>query len=194
MPCRAYEFESASWRWFTNSVHELMGARDPLYARMAANSRRVEAVTESVVPLDDEGPELRLCPITVRSEGDLSVAGIIDGDLTDVHVALDAAADEMVEQTMRGCFSAISSVCDRVGNTIDASGQDMVDALIDGIERTEVDFDDDGHPTATLVIHPDTYAKLLARGTTPEQSSRLQAVYAKKLEEHRASRRVRRLD
>jgi len=193
LPCRAVEFEAASCRWFDDSVHDLMRARDGLYAELAATTRRVEQVPESVVPFDDGGPEMVLAPIAVRAEGEFSVRRMLDGDFSDIYVVLDSTADTMLTQTMTGAFAILDQVTERTGNSVDANGRDMVDTMIEGLEKVDVKFDDEGKPTSMWVMHPDTAEKLRAQGMTQEQADRLDAMMVKKREAWRASRRSRRL-
>jgi len=66
-------------------------------------------------------------------------------------------ADEWGGQLVRGMLGHISDVSDEHGQTVDASGRDFGDVLIESMERLEITFDESDNPVMpTLVMHPDT--------------------------------------
>jgi len=82
----------------------------------------------------------------------------------------------------------ISEVCDASGQTIDAEGRDFVDVMIETLETIDISFDENGEHNLTIVMHPDTLAKLQDKQPTPEQEARIQQILERRREEWNASR------
>ncbi len=115
------------------------------------------------------------------------------GNFEGLQVKLVEAADGYAEQLSKMLYGHLDKVTTATGNTFDAGGRpltfEMVYEMLDKIEWT-LD-DDDELSTPSLVMHPDTAAKLPT--VTPEQLKMVEELKARKLEELLAKRRRRRL-
>jgi len=128
--------------------------------------------------------------IHVQVPATLDLEEVLTFDVPATLARLFEMADEWGGQLMRGMLGHISDVSDEHGQTVDASGRDFGDVLIESMERLEITFDESDNPVMpTLVMHPDTLAKLQGKSLTPEQEHRMAAVIERKREEHRASQR-----
>jgi hypothetical protein len=87
-------------------------------------------------------------------------------------------------------LSHVSDVSDQYGQTVDASGREFGEVLLESLERLEIGFDEHDDPVMpTLVMHPDLLVKLQGKSLTPEQEQELAEIVERKREEHRASQR-----
>jgi hypothetical protein len=98
-------------------------------------------------------------------------------------------ADSFGSQLVQGMLAHISDVCDASGQTIDAGGRDIFEVMIETLETIDMSFDENGEPNLTMVVHPDTAAKLWDKTPTPEQEARVQQILERRREEWDASRR-----
>ncbi len=103
---------------------------------------------------------------------------------------------ETYEEAMSSTFiRTMTDVSDAVGNSIDAKGQPFSwDIFLDGLEKIEFAFDDDGkHSPLQILVNPETYRLIKSIGMTPEQSERYNDVMKRKKEAWHAQQRTRRL-
>ena len=184
------EYEAATARWFSKTVEEVMRATDPIYAQIT--HERVESVPDLVVNISED-QEMRVTPSTFTA-GDVSVPGIVNGDLDDVHVIVASAADQMLQQVMTTLFAQVQEATGRVGNTVQA-GEDLVESFLEGLSKMQVTFNETGRPVFQMVASPETatrFRKAMDRAT-PEQIIRFEEIMKQKREEFDATRRSRRL-
>jgi hypothetical protein len=175
-----------------------MRAQDPLFAQIP--TRTVENALPTEVALDDIGSDgvgdvLRSEPVRQLMQGSFDVSGMISGDSSTLYEAAHDSAQQALEQLMPALFDLAGRASDAVGNTVDATGRDLNDVVLDAIERAEWAFDGDGKPTLQIAAHPDTLRKLqkAEAQATPEQRARYERIMQRKREEQDAARRTRRL-
>ena len=101
--------------------------------------------------------------------------------------------EKFASQTHEALFETISLTTEAVGNSMNAKGKNFWDARIEMLEGLEMRFDEDGHHTTQLIIHPDTARKLEENPPTPEQQKRWEEAINAKREEYYAKKRSRRL-
>lgn len=90
-------------------------------------------------------------------------------------------------------FQSVDRVSDAAGTTHNANGRPLSwEFVLDMLEQMPISFEPDGTPKLPVfVAHPDTLAKLAPM--TDEQRARQQAIVEKKVQEHAATKRTRRL-
>jgi hypothetical protein len=167
-------------------------AGSPLLSQI--RSEASESIPTSRVS-DGTGRELEIPPAEEVVELSVDYAPVVEGNLSALLAALDAAA-EMQERAMAATlFSGITQITEYTGNQVDAGGRPISwDLITDGLEKMEISFDENDQMDLTIVMHPDTLKKLEDLGPpTPEQEARHNAVMAVKLEEWKARKRQRRL-
>jgi hypothetical protein len=99
----------------------------------------------------------------------------------------------MQSHTKKYMFEILSKTTEAVGNSIPLAGRNVWDAQIEALETTELRFDKDGNHHYQIVVHPDTYNKLMENPPTPEQERRWQETIERKRKEYYAKKRTRRL-
>jgi hypothetical protein len=184
------EYEAATARWFSATVEKIMRT-DPIYAQIT--HERVESVPDLVVNISED-QDMHVTPSCFTAGGDISVPGIIEGDLDDVHAIVVSASDQMLAQVMTTLFAQIQEATDRVGNTVQA-GEDLVEDFLEGLSKMQVTFNEAGRPAFQMVVAPDSAARVRAAmdNATPGQIRRFEEIMRQKREEFDATRRRRRL-
>lgn len=117
----------------------------------------------------------------------------VEGSVETYLAGVFEEADLLGTRIVAGMISHVSEVCEANGQSVDTAGRDFFDAFIDSLEKIEVPFDKNGDPDLTVVVSPDTAAKLRGKTPTPEQESRIAAIYERKWQEWNAARRRREL-
>lgn len=186
------EYEIGGVRWFSDAVRELSGALHPLLAQI----RRVELAEAPPAPAPDGGalpteasPLYR--PMVISHEWTVSIEDVVGFNVEQFLADLQAMADDMGGQMVRGFLELVSDVSDQYDNTIDGEGRDFFDVLAESMETIDMSFDDQGRPNLTLIMHPDQVDRLRNKQPTAEQEARLNAILERRREEWRASRRRR---
>jgi hypothetical protein len=187
------EYAAASSAWFSAVVHQVMGASDSIHADISMESVE-ELPGELVQPTGEEDPMV-VKPLKVEASGTVTVPGIVEGDLDDLHAMVATTAEQMLAQTMAAMFAQIGEVSDRVGNTVEARNGDLIEAYIEAIEKTDIRFDDQGRPQFQVAAGPEMAERFRQQfaAMTPEQARRVDAALTKKREVFNAARRRRRL-
>ncbi|MBM9467991.1 hypothetical protein [Nakamurella leprariae] len=185
-----HEYDSASLEWFFNRVHALAREMNPLLGQLAVQT--FERMPEMVTQLEG-GEELVNVSSSVGADMVISVHELIDGDLDQVHARVYEFAERYEEQLMKAFIATVGDAAERAGNVVEAS-QPGLAGLIDAIEKTELNFDEDGRLTTQLLLHPDTAEKLRQQESeSPELARRMNELIDRKRVEYFASRRARRL-
>ncbi|HKC61217.1 MAG TPA: hypothetical protein VKB92_14115 [Myxococcales bacterium] len=112
-------------------------------------------------------------------------------------VMVQEAVDEALSVCMPQVFERLGGIASDAGQVVDARGRPFsFDLLIEGIEKTQIDFDDEGKPQIPAVfVGPDLYAQIAALPPpTDEERARFDALIAKKKQEFDARHRHRKLD
>jgi hypothetical protein len=182
------EYDAAASAWMSTTVDTLSRELHPLLA-----SVRRERVADLPRP-EEHAPETSdlASPLfrgieashVLTADVEDSLRGDVDSFLT---MAFDLA-DAFGSQLMKGMLAHISEVCDATGQTINAEGRDFVDVMIETLETIDISFDENGEHNLTMVMHPDTAAKLQDKQPTLEQEARMQQVLERRREEWNASR------
>jgi hypothetical protein len=99
---------------------------------------------------------------------------------------LDELADQMVASMEKSLFKTIEESCDRAGTTLHAQGKPMSPELILEMMNTmELDFDQNGNPTASFVMHPDVVPSATAAAEQLENDPELKRKHKQLLDEQR---------
>jgi hypothetical protein len=134
-----------------------------------------------------------MAPVDYTSDFEVDTLRNTDVDRHTVFVHSLAKAG--LDAVAPGIYRALTEVTDAIGNSVDANGRSFYDAQVDAIERMDISFDEDGHPSGLkMYVNPETadqISKLPPR--TPEQILRLEETLARKKEEFLAKKRSRRL-
>ncbi|CAL8900627.1 hypothetical protein [Kocuria varians] len=185
------EYEIGGVRWLSDASREMARALHPLLAQVTR-----EELAEGPPPrIEDAAVPAEVSslyrPMVVQHVWTVSIEDVtefnVDQFLTDLH----GLADSMGGQMVRGMLDHISAVSEEYGNTVDATGQDFVDAFAESLETMDLSFDKDGRPNLTIVMHPGTLEKLRENPPTSEQEARIDAILSRRREEWLASRRRR---
>lgn len=69
---------------------------------------------------------------------------------------LEEIAQKLISKSAQAFFKKLDESCDRAGMSFDAGGSPLSpETLLSMIEKLDMDFDADGRPTQTFVLHPD---------------------------------------
>lgn len=188
----APEYDAATSQWVNDTVRLMMRAIDPVYAALPRES--FESVASPTVQFD-HGDDLVMQPARLSASLALDVQAMIEGDLEELHIAVESVAQQTVKQIVQHFAATMDAITAQTGNVIDGSAGDWVDSWIDMLERIDMAFDEDGRPTTSIVAHPDAADRMRERmeNMTPDQRTRFSEVMARKKAEFDASRRRRRL-
>ena len=188
---RPAEYETVTGKWVYHAVQAVMRASDPVYAQL--RPELVETVPQQRIDLGD-GREMPVEPYRTSVHGSIAIDALIAGDLGELHAEICSIARQQLEQTMRAFFALIDEVTQQTGNVVDAHG-DAAEGLLGALEKMDIAFDDEGNPHLQMIASPETAERIRAQmeAFTPEQMQRLATIISSKREQHRASRRRRRL-
>lgn len=91
-------------------------------------------------------------------------------------------------------FESIIQTADAVGNSVDARGESYYDTFLDGLDKLEIVFDDEGNHHVQIWLNPIT-ADFLRQQNPPteEQLTHLDEIIARKKAQFYATKRTRRL-
>jgi len=111
--------------------------------------------------------------------------------------AVDEAAGVHHEALEKWIFGNLEKLTTATGNTVDASGKSLFEAIYEMFEKVAMTFEDDGQvsPGFAFVVHPDMVPRLkqMEDEMTPEEKKRLDDLIDRKREEFFAGRRRREL-
>jgi hypothetical protein len=124
----------------------------------------------------------------------LHIDAIRETDVEAFITAICGVAEQYAAAKGATLLRTAEDITDATGNAIDAGGRPLSwDLILDGLEMTEVAFDDDGQPTTQIVASPKTVALMQAIEKTPEQERRYQEIMQRKKDAWDAQQRPRRL-
>lgn len=190
---RLVEYDEAGCALAWEILHSLMGAQDPLLGEISREPVD-ELPTEGAPP----GVAVGACaaPIAMRTQFVERVECIANTDVDAWAAMVHEAATEAVEQLMPQFFDRMGDILREAGQEVDAKGGPLtVDLYLDGIEKVDLDFDEDGKPLLPrLVLPADLAAKFQALEWTEEHKARFERLMNDKRKVFDARRRVRRLD
>ena len=187
------EYNLGASRWVSRTVDGLSRLLHPILAEI--RREQVADLPRADEPIADDAnlasPLFRAMKIEHQwtAAMDDALAFDVDAFLSQIY----ETADDFGGQLVSGMFEHISELCDQSGQTVNASGRDIFDAMIEVLEKLDVEFDEEGNHNLTLVLHPNTAKQLVGKKPTPEQEEKLKMLMERKREEDRASRRRREL-
>lgn len=114
-------------------------------------------------------------------------------DVSQFTLAIYQLFDSFHTEQKRMLLEMVSRTTDAVGNTIDAHGRNFWDAYVEMIQKTEMDFNDDGTHNLQMVLHPETAKRLRDNPPTEEQKARIEAAINAKRKEYFERRPKRKL-
>lgn len=176
--------------WVEKTLRLWAAEHHPLIKKFGTETVSEPASAEDMADIEPDlaSPYYRSIPVQVGAT--LSLDEILDFDVPAYLGQLSQMADDWGGQLVKGAFTHISEVSDATGNTIDATGRDFGDVMLDALEGLELSFDESGDPVLpTIAMHPNTAAKLTGKDLTPQQKQRMAEILERKKEEHRASQR-----
>jgi hypothetical protein len=89
-------------------------------------------------------------PIEIRFS---EVPDLIGDKLT---AKVDAIADELARRTSQDAYKKLDESTGKVGNWVDAGGRPLTQNIyLEMLEKMDMDFEEDGQPGFSLVMHPD---------------------------------------
>lgn len=184
------EFAEGAARWASRVLKQWSIELHPILGQF-----RYEKVSDlpSPVELTDVDHDLAshsYRPIRVAVEATVDFDDVLEFDVPAVLAQLLVVADERGRQLTSAMLGLIRDTSEEYGHAVDAGGRDFGDVLIEALEQLEIRFDESDDPVLpTLLMHPNTAAKLEGKSLTPDQEKRMAEVIARKREEHRASQR-----
>jgi hypothetical protein len=192
---RPREYEEAALRWMNQAMRDLSKSLHPLLAQLGEAEVRegpgpLPSSPTTTTPVE-ASPLYR--PIGISHEWVVSADAVVNFDTDTFLSDLDAMADAFGGQMIRGMFEHIGKLLEGTENSIDGSGRDFFDVIIQSLETIDMSFDDEGRPRLTIVMHPDQADKLRGRAPTPEQEATINEVLDRRREEWLAARRRREL-
>jgi hypothetical protein len=186
------EYASAAQASAFEAIDRLARAQSPLLASIRSETTEVIPVSRIT---GRDGRELEIAPVPVQISLEIDIDPAIEGDLTGVLEALDAAAAQKERVLSKAVISSMLKITDLTGNKLEAGGRPLSwDLITDAFEKIDLSFDENGESNMSLILHPDAYARLAALGPpTKEQQARHDAVIANRRAEWESQRRARRL-
>jgi hypothetical protein len=188
------EWETGFLRWANRAIHDLMRARNDLYASIRRDSEAVGERSGPVAGQFEGDPRLHsplYKPIAVQQHWIMRIDDAVNFQVDEFLANLVEVADGMASQVTVGMIEHISEISDRYEMTIDAAGRDVRDVLLDALEGMDISFDDEGNHNLKLLMHPDTLERIKDREFTPEQQARHDSIVQRKRDEWNASQRRR---
>lgn len=131
---------------------------------------------------------------SIRVSAEIPIEVITSTNIDKLTEILLHHSNELVRLKTKQLFEVIDDVTQSTGNVIDAKNQELTwDLIIDMIDKSEIYFDDEGNHKMSMVMNPDTAAKLEKIPFTDEDKSRLDRIILKKKEQFYASKLNRQL-
>jgi len=185
-----YEYDRAGRLFMQSTITALARAKHPLLREIEFRPFEREAV--SAVPLA-AGGRVKSKPIAAAIRVNMKWQEAAEGDLEHFLAALDEASLDQINQVMPQFYEQLAGMLEATGQASDAGGRPLSwDMLIEGYEKLDIDFDDEGKPKLpSVVMHPDMFEKL--GPPTKEHLARIDEIVARKKKEFDARRRSRRL-
>jgi hypothetical protein len=190
-PCtlRLDEYDIATREFFSDAVEAVASASDPILGQI--HREKVEVLPTSLNTVDS-GEIVRHEPILASASMTFSVPDGIEGEFSDVHLAISETAEQFVAAIMPNLFGHVSAITEATGNVVSGAGRPLWEAMLEVLQTIEISFNEDGEPSLpSIVMHPDTAAKI---GDPPEgYQEKADAIIARRRDEWLARRRTRRL-
>jgi hypothetical protein len=99
---------------------------------------------------------------------------------------LEEMAQDLIARSARAFFKKVGDVCDKAGTSIDAGGKPVSpEMLLEMVGAVQMEFESDGTPAQTFVIHPDMFPALKKVSDQIENDPELKRRNAEILERQR---------
>lgn len=190
MPFDLPDYDLACAHVISRVTKDIARANNPVLSQIKVVP--MKSIVSSVVETrNDMALDLPAEPIGF--ELGVKAEDVRDGNFGALQVKLVEAADGYAEQLSKMLYGSLDKITTATGNKLDAGGNPLTfEMLYEMLDKIEWGLDEnDELSTPSLVMHPDTAAKLSQ--PTPEQVKMLEELKAQKLEELLAKRRRRRL-
>ncbi|MDI6626465.1 MAG: hypothetical protein QME72_01945 [Rhodococcus sp. (in: high G+C Gram-positive bacteria)] len=183
------EYRASATAWIDGATQALSRELHPLLAGIPNESMGELPVEDENRVSDDELASPLFRVVGVKHELSIHAADVVRGDVDTFLTLIFEMADSLGTQLTEGMIAHLDEVCEASDQSIDATGRDIFEVLIEAAEMVEFGFDETGNHDLALVLHPDTAERLRDKTPTREQEERLQSVIARKREVWSASRR-----
>jgi DNA topoisomerase IB len=97
----------------------------------------------------------------IGMEFQVPIADIPDLAGEKLNAKLDEMARELTSQEAKAFFKKMGEICEAAGTSLDAGGQPATpEMLLDMMDKVQMEFEPDGKPSQSFVVHPDTVPAL----------------------------------
>jgi len=187
------EYERAFARFANEALQKLMAIKDPVLREIKRVQSEQMPIIQNTMP---SGEVVEGKPFRTEMKFSLGVDELMNGNLEAFAAALDDMATDGLKQLMPKLFERIGGLSEAAGTTVDARGEPLShELLLRGLERVEIDFDEDGNPILPkMVVAPDVFKawqKLLP--PTEAQERAFSELIERKRQEFNDRRRHRKL-
>ena len=186
------EYEAAVGQLFFDVVNAFMRAQDPVLNLL--RTERVDHLPDaSADPSVAVGAHTGPLKVTMRAALSAEATFNLDTDawIGAAYEAATAALDEFMPQF----FAGLDRILEQSGQVTSSGGRPFSwDDVIDGLEKLELNFDENGEASGlTLVASPEVAAKMRSTPMTSDQDRRWRELIVRKRDEFNARRRRRTL-
>lgn len=186
------EVEQGGQAWMSAAIAELARLLHPVLglARQEIVSDVPRPADKDQDPDDDHASPLHR---VIRAEHRLvvSIDEALAFDVESFLATLYEIADAYGSQLVSGMLQHISEVSEAAGQTVDARGKSIWDAILEAAESVEWSFDENGNHKMSTVVGPEMYQKMLEDPPSDEQKRKMSELIARKRREWDASQRRR---
>lgn len=114
-------------------------------------------------------------------------------NIDDFLLMIENAAESGLSSLMPQIFSQLGKISELNGQTINGAGKSIYEQLLEGLEKMDLSFDEEGNHSISLIVNPEV-KKLLDESTpTKEQLRMRDEILERKRAEYFAKKRTRRL-
>lgn len=147
------------------------------------------------VRYQEKGKELITQKEIISARIEISFDDIINFKISNFCEQINKFAFEYLKSLHLSLFGTIKEIIDLTGNVFDAKGKPFsFDMVIDGLEKVEIDFDEEGKPKfPEFILSPELFDKIKDMKPTKEQDARLEKVIEEKKKKYYAQKCHRRL-
>jgi hypothetical protein len=123
---------------------------------MQAGSQLTQEEGDELEYEREGAPPMRTGYKQIAAPISLSVGEIGTIPLAQFNKKIETAVDELARQAMTQTYQTLDAATREAGTATDAGGKPWTpDLFLDGLEKMEMTFNDQGKPDILLVLHPD---------------------------------------
>jgi hypothetical protein len=189
-----HEYVQAERRFIGEAIRALSDSRGGLVGLIQSEPTSRPGATRVTL---ESGETVEFDPGRIEAVMNLAWDDVAETDVPALLTAIDAGAEQHHDALTRWVLANLEKLTDATGNTVDASGRSLFDALYEMFEKIELRFEEDGSISEgfAFVMHPDVFEKMkqMEADMTPEQRKKLDDLIAGKRDEFFARRRRREL-